>query len=32
LNQVIEHYSSHFQLVERYQDKDWGCLSFIKKP
>jgi ribosomal protein L11 methyltransferase len=32
LNQVIEHYSSHFQLVERHQDKDWGCLSFIKKP
>ncbi|HBB53636.1 MAG TPA: 50S ribosomal protein L11 methyltransferase [Legionellales bacterium] len=32
LNQVNEHYSSHFQLVERHQDKDWGCLSFIKKP
>jgi ribosomal protein L11 methyltransferase len=28
LEKVIEHYSSDFRLIEKKQDKDWGCLSF----
>jgi ribosomal protein L11 methyltransferase len=31
LDQVITHYHSHFELQEKYQDKDWGCLHFILK-